>query len=276
MRNLLPSLLLLFVAAAPAVAAVSPEESRVLDRWELEVRAFETSIETVVRFDEPGGDQGTELGFEPILGLDDSETVVGFSAARMFGRRHQLRLAYSASDREATRLIQQEIVVRGQRIPIDAVVDSFFDAEFLELDYTYWLASSERTAFGITAGIFFFTLETGLRTTIDLPGDIVVGLGTRLDFDVPAPLFGFELRHALARRLIFSLVANGISFSEVEDFSGDVIRFAAGLEFRVTRSFAVGARYAFRDFDVRSRDASELGQARYEVDGPLFFAGLRF
>ncbi|MDX1383176.1 MAG: hypothetical protein R3190_05990, partial [Thermoanaerobaculia bacterium] len=157
---------LLLAAALVAIEAgaepVTPEASRVLDRWELELGGFALRINTELRFDGVGDRPGTVINFEDDLGYDKNEEVPKLAVSRHFGKRHRLEVSYWDVSRGAASQIESEIRWGEEVFPVAADVVGFYDAEFLNVDYTYWVRSREGSAWGPTFGLSSFDTGTGI------------------------------------------------------------------------------------------------------------------
>ena len=101
------AVLALAVVASPMAAAVGPDESLVLDRWELQLGGFLTKLSTTIKFEETENRPPAEISFEDDLDFDDADRIFRFSVARLFGKRHELRLTYFSLKRDSN------VVFRG-------------------------------------------------------------------------------------------------------------------------------------------------------------------
>lgn len=270
MTRVLTGVVLLALMAAPPARAqpVTPEESLVLDRWEIVLGAFATGLNTQVRFDEVVGNQGTTVNLEDDLGFDDSEGVFSMSVAGMIGKRHHLELAYLEVDRTGFVTTQFEIQWGDEIFPVNSELDSFYDAEFIALDYTYWVRSRERSAWGPTFGLVMFSTGSGvtLRGTAQI-GDGIDIAGSDIEVDVPIPLIGIRWRQAVADKWVFLAGGSFIDFEDIDDFTGDVITGKVAVEYRAWDKFGFGLGWRIREFDVDSGERRTLGQYKFELRG---------
>jgi hypothetical protein len=261
-------LLTFLVAVCAARAeAIKPEDSRVADRWEFNLGGLVTGLNTVVRFDEVVGNQGTTLNLEDDLGFDSSELVLDVGIARVLGRRHILALDYLEVDREGSLTTSTEIVWGDEVFPVNARLNSFYDAEFISLTYTYLVRSREKSAWGPVIGLVLFSTGSG----VDVAGGAEIGPGVSVasDFsiDVPVPLIGIEYRQALPKRWVFVTKAAFVKFDDIDDLSGDVIIGGASFEHHTWEKVGFGVGFGLRDFDIDSGEKRTLGQYRFEVRG---------
>lgn len=265
--------LLLLAVSVPITAAAQPvgaDQSLVLDRWEITLGGFVTGLDTEVRFDEIAGNGGTSVNLEDDLGFDDQDTVLRLRAARLLGRRHQVGFNYFATERRGLVTADQEIQWGDEVFPVGSRVASFYDAEFVGIDYTYWLRSRERSAFGVTAGLVVFSLSSG-ADLIASADRVTVTVATDFSLDVPVPQIGLRYRRALGRRWELVTSAAFIVFDDIDDFTGDVITGDLALHYQAWRRVGLGGGFALQDFDIDSGEKRTLGNYRFELRGLYFY-----
>ena len=173
--------LLLAVSAASARAGgVSVDQSKVLDRWTLDIGGFVTGLSTDIRLDNPfDSSQGTEISLEDDLGFSSSETVPRLRLSFIMGKRHQISGGWYKTDRTNTTTITEEIEWGDEVFPIDIDLGAFLDIEFIDVAYTFWFYSSETTALGITGGLVLATLSSGVGVAL---------IGQDFDIDIQTEL----------------------------------------------------------------------------------------
>jgi len=255
--------------------AITPEDSLVLDRWEVELGGFATGLNTRIRFDEVVGNQGTTIDLEEDLGYDNNEAVFSITAARMIGRRHHLSLTYLDVSREGFVEADSEIEWGDEIFPVGASLASSYDAEFLGLNYTYWVRSQEKSAWGPTVSLIVFSTGSALFLQGEGSGP---GFSRDDDFSVDVPLIqvGFKFRQAMSQKWVFAAEAAFVAFDDIDDFSGDVISGGVTFEHRTWKNFGFGGGYRLRDFDIDSGEKRTLGQYVFEMRGLVFFGRLAF
>jgi hypothetical protein len=259
--------------AVPPVLAqpVTPEESLVLDRWEINIGAFATGINTQVRFDTPIN-KGTTINLEDDLGFDNNELVFSFTLAGMIGKRHQLELNYFEIDRSGLITTEFEIEWGDVVYPIQTDLITTYDSEFIGLNYTYWVRAREKSAWGATVGLVAFS--TGTSAAIRATGSEGPGIGRDTEFavDVPVLQVGLKWRQALSQKWVFIGDAAAIAFDDIDDFSGDVISGGVSFEYRAWQKFGFGGGYRLRDFDIDSGEKRNLGNYKFEIRGLYLYA----
>ncbi len=255
------------IAAAPAPAAVTPDESIVLDRWELQLGGFLTRINTKLRFPETENRPGGEISFEDDLDFDDTDNLFRFAVGRLFGKRHELRGTYFGLERDSLLTFETEIDVGDETIPIGADIDVVFDTELATVDYTYWVVAGAKTAFGISGGLTLFDLKTGVDIVNPDIGDVIL----ELDTDVPVPQIGLRVRHALSQKFVFLGEGTFLRFRDVSDVDGDIWGGRLGIEHRSFRYIGFGAQLSINRYNLSTGDSKFNVDFEYDIEGFYFY-----
>ena len=255
--------LVLLLVAGPMFGAVTTDESIVLDRWELQLGGFFTRLDTTLKV----GDQ--EVNFEDDLDFDNAADLFRFSFGRVFGKRHEVRGTYFSVKRDSLLEFEGELDIGDAPIPIGAQVLIIYDTEFATLDYTYWMISKERTAFGVTGGLTLFDLKTGIDLVEPDLGSVIQDLST----EFPVPQIGLRVRQAMSQKFIFLGEASFLRFRDVSDFSGDFLTARLGVEYRAFRYLGFGAQMSLNRYDVRSDRGRARAEFQYDIEG--FYVYLR-
>jgi hypothetical protein len=258
------ALVLLSIASTGAFAGgVSVDQSKVLDRWTLRLGGFLTGLDTKLRLDSPSGGEGTTIDLEDDLGFSNSQSVPRIELRLILGKRHQINGGWYRTDRDSRTTLTEELEWGDEVFPIDIDVAAFYETDFINLGYTYWFYSSEKTAVGVTGGLIYATLSAGIG--VDLPGqDLTVE--EDLSTDVPLPQLGFSISTYLGKSFVFAGRLGYIAF-DLDDWSGDVSSASAAIEHRTWKNFGFGLGYAHTNYDIDASAADFLGEFEYNDSG---------
>ena len=260
--------LLLAGSATVAQAGVTVDQSKVLDRWTLKIGGYLTGLDTKIRLDSPTGGEGTTVSLEDDLGFSSSESLPRFRLGVILGQRHEISGGYYKTDRDSSTTIQEEIEWGDEVFPIDVTVTGFYDTEFIDLAYSYWFYSSESTSLGITGGLVFVTLGSGLSVATAGPG---VGVEEDISTDVPVPQLGFSINHYLGKRFVLYGNLGYITFN-LDDWEGNVASARLAIEHRTWKNFGFGVGYGYTDYDIDTKSVDFLGKWQYNISGFEFYA----
>ena len=253
-------------------AAVRPDESLVLDRWEVTAGAFFSNLDTKLRFDTRIND-GTTVSFEDDLDLDDRQTLLTLRGSLILGKRNQFSVGYVDTSRSGTTELSRTIEFGDEIFDINAEVDSFFDVEFIEADYTFWVVSSERTAFGLLGGITWVDVTTGIEARV---AGVSGSAGTDFSFSGPVPQLGLRFRQAFTRKLMFKATGSFLTFSDIDNISGDIYNIGLALEHNTFKHIGFGANLGFSEYDLDSAKEGALGNFTFNFTGLAIYAKLYF
>lgn len=258
---------LVLVSSAPALAGVSVDESKVLDRWTFRIGGYLTGIDTELRLDPGPGDRGTTINLEDDLGFDSSDTVPRLGLGVIIGKRHRISLTYFETKRDSSARLTEEIEFGDETFPVDVNVAAFYDTSFFELAYTYYFYTSETTALGVGLGLVSANLSAGIGVSL-------LGVGADLSDDlssnVPIPQLGFAASHWLGKKFVLNGAVGYIAF-DIDEYSGNVLGAGVSLEHRTWENFGFGLGWAISNYDVDSDDLDFLGKFEYRISGFEFY-----
>ena len=260
--------LLIGVSAGGAHAGVTVDQSKVLDRWTLKLGGYLTGLDTKIRLDSPTGGEGTTVSLEDDLGFDSSASVPRFRLGVILGQRHEISGGYYKTDRDSTVTLQEEIEWGDEVFPIDVNLTGFYNTEFIDLAYTYWFYSSEDTSLGITGGLVYVTLGSGLSVALTGPG---VGVEEDISTDGPVPQLGFSINQYLGKRFVLFGNLGYVAFS-LDDWDGSVASARLAIEHRTWNYFGFGLGYGYTDYDIDTLSADFLGKWQYNISGFEIYA----
>lgn len=256
--------------ASPTLA--QDEDFSLIPTWEFEIGSWFTSTDSNVRFDSNERDLGTEFDLEDTLALDDSETVLRLSAARRFGRRHQVRFRYADFSRDGTTQIPFEIRFGDIVFPVTAEVTTTWDFAAADLTYSYFFALKENTAWGVQVGVASWDFDirvaaSGGRFDRSLDSDILV--------EEFVPEIGLSVRHAISPKWIFKSAVSGLR-ADLDEESVDILNGLIRLEYRAFKNIGFAVAGDYTKIDYENSAGRFIGQIDYEISGVQFFIPIYF
>jgi hypothetical protein len=265
-KRLIP--LLLLVVATP----LSAQENPVFPRFSVSGALYQGEFTTDVRVNEEGL-EGTAIGLERDLGLDDSAGLQRFSLQWRPFNRHELALSHFSSEREGFEEIDREIVFRGTTYPVRADVTTRFDAELWDVTYTYWMRKRERDGIGLMLGVSGISLDAAIDAQAP-NGSVTVTQDAKTD--VPVAVIGVQGRWALSDRVLFEANAAALPRVQLDVYSGRATRAAARIEYRVTPWLGLGAGYNYFRIDGTVDELDFTGELSMTIRGAEGFVRLAF
>ncbi|HXV10187.1 MAG TPA: outer membrane beta-barrel protein [Burkholderiales bacterium] len=232
------------------------------DKWYLQLGAYWPTVDTTARLDSTTLGRGTEISFEDELGLDDREALGSLLASVRLGERWKIEFEYFALNREGTRQISRNLQWGNTVYPVNATVSSSFDSDVYRLSAGYAFVKDDRREFGATFGLHVTDFKASLSAG---------GLATEgTDALAPLPTVGVYGAYAFSPRW---LVTGRIDYFSLnyEEYDGSLVNVNAGVEYRFTRHFGIGAGYRYVDYEVELSKTSWTGEAKYTFKGPTLY-----
>jgi hypothetical protein len=269
---------------AVAVAWVIPsgaagqDEARVsgadpfYERLKLRVAGFLAGSSTEVRLDAAEGEFGTELDFEDDLGLDDRDVLPAFDASYRFNRKSRIEASYFSLNREGTRELEATIEFGDRTFEANSQVTSHFDTDIFRVSYAFSFVNNPQAEFGFSAGLHILDVATGLANQ----GATIV---IEKDTDITAPLPVFGLHGGYAFSPVISAWGRGQLFAiSIDRYSGALLDLYGGLQYDFSPHFGIAGGYQFYhvDVDVEGERGQFVGKVKFDYQGPLLAAVLRF
>lgn len=273
-----PALAALLLLAAPALAQSYAQVKGMDERFRLDVGGFFQDFTTTFRLDAASG-AGTEVNFEDDLGMDASKTSLRVDGYWRFGRRGRLDFAWQTYRRANDHTLTRQIVVGDTTWNVGASVSTSSRVDVAELYYSWSMLNTGEAEVSLMLGASTFVNKWEFEGS----GAITGGGGTtggsfeREDTDlvVPIPAIGASARYTL----LPGLMAHGrVKWMKatIDNYSGSMLDWRAGLDYYLTKNFGVGAVWASTDIDIEKEQERGNVAFNYKYDGPLAYLSFAF
>lgn len=181
--------------------------------------------------------------------------------------RHELVVRHHRDDYRRTVQLSEELEFGGETFPID--VDLAARAHFsgLEVDYTWWVYASERSAVGLQAGVLRLAAGFELSGRVASNGNGEVTIDARASDHLYAPLVGIAGRQVLGERVRLFGELRAIELG-YDGLDGRALAGSAGIEYFPFEHWGIVLQYA----DTRVRVRDDIHHPRHgRADGELEF-----
>ncbi|RLC19442.1 MAG: hypothetical protein DRI24_00140 [Deltaproteobacteria bacterium] len=233
---LVGSVLLLLLVAHPLIADDSATETP-WEKFSFNVGAFMANSNTDLRF---GSGVGVSVNVEEALGMDAENRVFRMEGYWRFtdNRRHRLGLSWFSFNRTGTKTVGEAIVIEPPEgdditIPIGTEVESFFDLDIFQLDYSYSFIQDNRLDLAGQFGLYVMPMNFGISAT-----GLVDEEGTQ-NFMAPLPVIGLKLDVLLAPKWYFR-TGSQIFYLKYENFTGSLINLRSAVEYNPWKHVGFG------------------------------------
>ncbi len=234
----LPALLVFFLPGLP-IASAQYDDSK---RFGIGLGAFVTERDSKTRLDGSVGSDGTPIDLESDLGLEKSGTVVRLDGFFRISESHRLDFSVFDLSRSSSKRVQTEIDFDDVIYPVDTVVSSEFDLNIYKLAYTWSFVQRDSGYLGVTGGVYVADIGTKLAAES-------IGARSGSGITAPLPVIGLRGEHAFNNK--WSVRASAEFFAlEYNDYSGGLVDWLVGVDYRVTERTSVGIGFNSVGFDV--------------------------
>lgn len=265
--------LLLVAATLPAYAG----ENLFEERLSFDLGTYFMSSDTTVRVDELKGEEvGSTIPLEDSFGFED-EKVFRLEAGWRFAQRHKLSLMYFDSKRTRTAHLNEEVNFGDESYPADAVIKAEFNFEILELAYEYAFLRGERYELSGSLGVHNVEFSLGLSADVNVSGDTYENsIDETAKAGVPLPVVGLRGTWRLGDSPLY-LQAHAQYFEiSYGDYHGNLQDYQAGILWKLSTHFGVGAAYNLFDTRVDADDDRFRGMLNWKYQGAQVFVRVGF
>lgn len=260
------TVLVSFAVAAPARA----EDEKFPDRWMLRLGGYNVSdANTLIRLDANNAPVGAYIDFAQTLGGQTSASVGRFDGLFRFNDKHGLGFSWYALRFNGNRTLSADIDWGGATYPLGTTVDSELKFNIYKINYQYSLVNTSEVELGALAGLHVMDFSVG----IDASG---IGQARSDSVTAPLPVLGLYARYNFTPRLS-SYFNYQFFFINYEDtIKGGLQDFLLGLEYRVSRHFAVGAAFNRFAMYLESKEDQATLYADSRWRGTMLYGSLYF
>ena len=243
------------------------------ERWSIMLGAMFQDAEIKVSA-QPVGEPPEIIDLAALGAEEEDET--GWVAARWrIKERWRMNFSFIDVDRDGNASAMEEFEFGDPpvEVTLGASVASSISAKFFIVQAGFALIKNDRADFGIGGGLHAADLETSVAAEITINDQsIPLGAGSA---DVLAPLPNIYLYgdYAFTPKLAVT-GALGYFGLEVDEFDGELVSFAANLEYRPSKKWGFGVGYSLIDIDLTVNKDTRTDIYKVEAEGPrIYFVG---
>jgi hypothetical protein len=185
---------------------------------------------------------GTSLDFTNTLGGDTSTDAFRIDTLYRFNDRHAVGFSWYRVGLSGEKVLNQQIQVGDQVVATGATTQTGLSFNIYRLLYDYSFYRNDKVELAISPGLYV------MKTTFNFAGQGIIN-GTpgnttivHEEATLPLPSIGLVANYNITPKLQFQ---NRYDFFylTLNDYTGSMFEFYAGLEYRLFRHFAMGAAY---------------------------------
>ena len=203
---------------------------------------------------------GTSLDFTNTLGGDTSTDAIRLDGLYRFNDRHAVGLSWYRVGLNGEKSLNQDVLINDQIISADATTQTSLSLNTYRLLYNYSFYHNDKVELGLSPGLYM------MKTSFDFAGQGTIngtpGTATVVNeqLTLPLPSIGFIANYNITPKLQFQSRYD-FFYLTINDYTGSMFEFYAGLEYRLHQHFAMGAAY-----DRLTAELTESGGEGFNVN----------
>jgi hypothetical protein len=185
---------------------------------------------------------GTQLDFTNTLGGRDSTDAFRIDTLYRFNERHAIGFSWYRVGLGGDKAITQQIQVGDNIVAAGATTQSSLSFNIYRLLYNYSFYRNDKVELGVSPGLYMMRTRFNFAASGTING---IPSNTALvneEVTLPLPSIGFVANYNITPKLQFQSRYD-FFYLTINDYSGAMFEFYAGLEYRLFQHFAMGAAY---------------------------------
>lgn len=208
------------------------------------------------------------------FGLGESVTVPRGMFGYRFSKHHQINANIYRIKRSNQLVLDRTIEIGDHEFPIGAQIDTYANAWFYKVAYSWLFYNSEKVVLGVSFGLSVIDFDVGLKGRLNTGGGVEGEVVEAGGATAPVPVLGLRIAFRATRKL--SLVAAGDFLAlEIGEWGGTFLDNYILLDWRLSKHFSIGGGLNFLNLDVSFSD-DVLASYRQNYRGAIAFLGLHF
>jgi hypothetical protein len=220
----------MLAAAAPALADEGPIRGGT-EKFKLNFGTILNRNDTSLAIQGAQG-RGIEFGLEGATGLQKDRWSTLASGTWRFAPDHRVGIQTFSTRRSASKVIDQELVIKDEVIPVGTTLQTSAKTDFFIVNYQYSLMRDDRIELAAMAGIYGARFRYSFDAT-NPPRDIDAKT------TAPMPMVGIALDTFLTPRWTISAFFEGL-YLKVGDVKGSIAYIGLSTDYMLTRHFGLG------------------------------------
>jgi hypothetical protein len=235
------------------------------DGLTLSAGVFLPNYDTTIR-KSSGSVDGSNISLEDDLGLDDDDEIPVVSVAIRPWSRHKFFFSYMGMDRDASKVLSEDLSFDGVTFPAGMDVDTDFDIDMYRAGYTWSFMQNAAWELGLSVGAYWVDMDMKLAA---LDGAVKAGYSE----SEPFPMIGFSGSWLLNENWLVRGTAEAFSI-DMNDTEGDFYNVRLECEYAFTEHLSIGAGYDLVRIDAE--ETRKNNKINYDYDGAVAFVRWHF
>ena len=185
---------------------------------------------------------GTNVDLTNTLGVDSSTDAFRLDSLYRFNDRHAVGFSWYRVGLSGNKSLNQTIQINDQTIAAGASTQTSLNFNIYRLLYNYSFYRNDKVELGFSPGLYMMQTKfnfTGQGTVNNVASATAV---VNEQLTLPLPSLGLVANYNITPKLQFQSRYDFFYLS-VGDYTGSMFEFYAGLEYRLSQHFAMGAAF---------------------------------
>jgi hypothetical protein len=235
-----------------------------VERFRLRAGLFVPINNTNVKVSGLGGDPGTDINLENVLGFSRAIGTFLANFQWQISRRSKLNAVYYNIARSSTYTLKNDIVFDSTTFLANSSVNAFFNTAIYRIAYGYSILAKPNYEVGIFVGTHTVGFSTGISTQGNNTG---INKSTDFKFTAPLPDLGLWGSYVLSSRFALSLDASYLALT-IDGTNGRVFSYNLQFLYKLLSRLDVSLGFTGLNFKVTKNIKSAEGAFAWGYNGP--------
>ncbi len=185
---------------------------------------------------------GTSIDFVATLGGDTNTDAFRTDALYRFNDRHAVGFTWYRVGLSGDKVTNQQLQVGDDVVAAGATTQTSLSFSIYRLLYNYSFYRDDKVELGISPGLYVMQTKFNFAAQGTINGAPGVSAVVNDGVTLPLPSVGLVANYNIMPKLQFQSRFD-VFYVSINDYTGAMFEFYAGLEYRLFRHFAMGAAY---------------------------------
>jgi len=188
---------------------------------------------------------GTNVDLTNTLGVDSSTDAFRLDGLYRFNDRHAIGLSWYRVGLSGTKSLNEQIQINDQVIAAGASTTTSLNFNIWRLLYNYSFYRNDKVELGVSPGLYMMQTKFNFAAqgTITSPTTgTFSATSVNEQLTLPLPSIGLVANFNITPKLQFQSRYD-FFYLTINDYTGSMFEFYAGLEYRLMKHFAMGAAF---------------------------------
>jgi len=188
---------------------------------------------------------GTNIDLTNTLGVDSSTDAFRLDGLYRFNDRHAIGLSWYRVGLSGTKSLNEQININDQTIAAGASTTTSLNFNIWRLLYNYSFYRNDKVELGVSPGLYMMQTKFNFAAqgTITSPTTgTFSATSVNEQLTLPLPSIGLVANFNITPKLQFQSRYD-FFYLTINNYTGSMFEFYAGLEYRLLRQFAMGAAF---------------------------------